>query len=241
MSNRIIIACILWISIFSAIALAGCSQEEAAAQGRAEFRSGDSEVLRDGFRIRRDAVRNRIWLLGLDNVRVYDGQSKRLIREIALPGWSVARFACDPDLVLDVSGSAIVSSNTEARLWRIDGASFDVSQHPIALRERERWDVGFAALAVDVDGTLLALTSVLDSLWAVDLGTGSAGLAVPTATVRNMCGLSLQSSRNAASGLDLFTNFVPAAGSDYAVGASGAEITPATHGPVVVSERGRNP
>ncbi len=133
MSNRIIIACILWISIFTAIAMAGGGQEQAAAQRQAEFGGGGGDVLRDGFRIRRDATRNRIWLLGFDNVRVYDGQTRRLIRAIALPGWSVARFACDPDMVLDGSGSAIVASNVEPRLWRIDADSLEVSQHPIAL------------------------------------------------------------------------------------------------------------
>jgi hypothetical protein len=241
MSKRIIIALILWLSVVSAVAMSGCSREAVPAQAPAALQASDSDALREGLRIRRDAARNRIWLLGLDSVRVYDGQSKRLIRRIALPSWSVARFACDPDMVLDGSGSAIVSSNTEARLWRIDGTTFEVTQHPIALRERERWDVGFAALAVDVDGRLLALTAVSDSLWTVDLAKGSASLATPTPAVRNMCGLGLQSSRNAASGLDLFTNFIPAAGSDYAVGAEGVDIIPDPHGRVVVSERRRNP
>jgi len=50
-------------------------------------------VLRDGFRIRRDEARNRIWLLGLDDVRVYDSVDGRLIRIIALPSWSVPASA----------------------------------------------------------------------------------------------------------------------------------------------------
>ncbi|MGH8622792.1 MAG: hypothetical protein ACRET3_11680, partial [Burkholderiales bacterium] len=228
MSKQIIIASMLWILILAAIVVTGCSQETVPAQGPAAFRGGDGEVLGAGFRIRRDAVRNRIWLLGLDNVRVYDGQSKRLIRTIALPSWSVARFACDPDIVLDGSGSAIVSSNTEARVWRIDADSFEVSEHPITLEGRERWDVGFGALAVSADGTLLALTSVSESLWRIDLGQGSARVVMPTTAVRNMCGLTLQSSGKTADGLDAFTNFVPAAGGDYAVGAAGTAIIPAT-------------
>jgi hypothetical protein len=241
MSNRIIIACIWWISIFAAIVMTGCSPETAPARGPAASQGGDGDILRDGFRVRRDAARNRIWLLGLDHVRVYDGQSKRLIRKIALPSWSVARFACDPDMVLDGSGSAIVSSNTEPRLWRIDARSFEVSQHPIALQGRERWDVGFGALAVSAEGTLLALTSVSESLWRIDLGQGSARTVKPTAALRNMCGLTLQSSGNPMDGLDAFTNFVPAAGSDYAVGSGGTDIAPATSGLVIASERGRNP
>lgn len=241
MTNRIIIACIWWTVIVAAMAVAGCSQEGVHAQGPAAIRGGDGEVLHDGFRIRRDAVRNRIWLLGLDNVRVYDGQSKRLIRNIALPSWSVARFACDPDMVLDGSGSAIVSSNVESRLWRIDADSFEVREHPITLQGRERWDVGFAALAVGADGTLLALTSVSKSLWKIDLGTGSASVATPVAALVNVCGLTLQSSIKTAGGLDAFASFVPAAGSDYAVGAAGTDIILATGGLDITSERGRKP
>jgi hypothetical protein len=238
MSNRIIIACIMWISIFAAIVMTGCSQEQVPAQRPAEFRGGDGDVLRDGFRIRRDAVRNRIWLLSLDNVRVYDGQSKRLIRNIALPSWSVARFACDPDMVLDGSGSAIVSSNVESRLWRIDADSFEVREYPITLQGREHWDVGFGALAVGVDGTLLALTSVSESLWRIDLGKGSASMVAPVGARLNVCGLTTQSSSKTAGGLDAFTNLVPAAGSHYAAGAAGTDIIPATSGLDITSERG---
>lgn len=237
MSNRIIIAVILWISILAASVLAGCGQDQPVAQIAAEWRGGDA--LHDGFRIRRDAIRNRIWLLGLDNVRVYDGQSKQLIRTVSLPGWSVARFACDPDIVLDGSGSAIVSSNTQSRLWRIDSSSFAVSEHSITLEGKERWDVGFAALAIGVDGTLLALTSVSKSLWRIDLVKGSASMSGPEAAILNVCGLTLQSSGTTADGLDAFTNFLPAAGSDYAVGATGMDIILATSGQELTSERGR--
>jgi len=239
MSNRIIIACIWWAVIVAAMAMTGCSREGVHAQVSAAFRGGDSEVLHDGFRIRRDAARNRIWLLGLDNVRVYDGQSKRLIRAFALPSWSVARLACDPDMVLDGSGSAIVSSNVQSRLWRIDADSFEVTEHPISLQGREHWDVGFAALAVGGDGTLLALTSVSKSLWKIDLGKGGASMATPVAALVNMCGLTLQSSGRTAGGLDAFTNFVPAPGSDYAIGAAVTDIIPATSGLDIMSERGR--
>jgi hypothetical protein len=241
MISRIIIACIWWTMIVAAMAVAGCSQDGVYAQGPTASRGADGEVLHDGFRIRRDAARNRIWLLGLDNVRVYDGQSKRLIRTIALPSWSVARLACDPDMVLDRSGSAIISSNVQSLLWRVDADSFEVREHPITLQGRERWDVGFAALAVGVDGRLLALTSVSKSLWRIDLVKGSASMTAPEAAVLNVCGLTLQSSSATAGGLNAFTNFVPAAGSDYAVGGAGTDIILATSGLEVTSERGRKP
>lgn len=239
MSNRIIIACILWISILAATVMSGCGQDQLAAQGQAEFRGGD--ILHDGFRIRRDAVRNRIWLLGLDNVRVYDGQTKQLIRTIALPGWSVARFACDPDMVLDASGSAIVSSNVQARLWRIDGATFKLSDHVITLEGRERWDVGFGALAAARDGTLLALTSVSESIWSIDLERGSARMISPGSAPMNVCRLATRPFAQSSSTLDAFTDFVPAVGSDYAVGTAVTGAPPVAGGLNIALERSYRP
>jgi hypothetical protein len=237
MSNRIVIACILWISILTAAVMAGCSQEPPAARGQAELRGDD--VLHDGFRIRRDAARNRIWVLGLDNVRVYDGRTKRLIQAITLPNWSVVRSGCDPDLVLDASGSAIVSSNVQPRLWRIDAGTFKLSEHPITLEGRERWDVGFGALAVNADGTLLALTSVSEFLWSIDLGKGSARVFTPTGGTLNLCSPRTRSSREAGGGLDEFTHFVPAAGSDYALIPARTEHVAAASGPDIAVVKGR--
>jgi hypothetical protein len=191
MRNQIIVAFIWWIVIFVAMLTAGCSRD-VPAQGPAATRAGHSSLLQDGIRVRRDAVRNRIWLLGLDDVRVYDAANERLIRRVALPNWSVAQYACDPDMVLDESGSAIISSNVQARLWRIDGGTFTVSERDITLQERENWDVGFAALAPAGNGKLLALTSLGGSLWSIDLNKGIAHMAAPTAALQNLCGLTAQ-------------------------------------------------
>lgn len=192
MSNRIIIASIWWTMIFAAFVVAGCSQERNPAQGPAAFRAGNVDVLHDGLSIRRDAARNRIWLLGLDDVRVYDAESKRLIRKIALPSWSVARFICDPDMVLDSSGSAIISSNVQARLWRVDADSFEVKEHGISLQGREQWDVGFGALAFAPDGTLLALTSSGGSIWKIDVARASASMIQPNNPPSRACAFTTQ-------------------------------------------------
>ena len=191
MRNQIIVAFIWWIVMFVAMLTAGCSRD-VPAQGPAASRAGHSSFLQDGIRVRRDAVRNRIWLLGLEDVRVYDATSERLIRRVALPGWSVARNACDPDLVLDESGSAIISSNVQARLWRIDGGTLTVSERDITLQERENWDVGFTALAPADNGKLLAVTSLAGSFWSIDLDKGIALMAAPSAALQNLCGLTAQ-------------------------------------------------
>jgi len=158
----------IWmILLLAASVMAGCGKE-----GNPEYAMSE----RDALRIRTDTGRGRTWVLGLDDVRVYDTASKELIRRIALPNWSVARFICEPDIALDKSGSAFISSNVQARLWRIDADSFEVKAHEISLLGRERWDIGFGALAFSADGTLYALTSSAGSLWKIDVAKASASM-----------------------------------------------------------------
>jgi hypothetical protein len=189
MSHRIIIACIMWISIFAAIVMAGCSDEKSPAQGSTAIHTANGDLLRDGLRIRRDPARNRIWLVGLEDVRVYDAGSKRLIRKIRLPSWSVASFdfACMPDMALDRSGSAFVSSNVQAKLWRIDADSFEVKEYEISLLGREQWAIGFGALAFAPNGTLYALTSSAGSLWKIDVAKASASMIEPDSPPSTAC------------------------------------------------------
>lgn len=171
----------IWMVLFLvASVIAGCGKE-----GNPEYRMDEQGSLR----FRTDAARNRLWALGVDDVRVYDAAKKQLIRKIVLPNWSVARFICDPDMVLDSSGSAVISSNVQARLWRIDADSFEVKEHEISLHGREQWDTGFGALAFAADGTLFAVTSSAGSLWSIDVGKRSARMLEPETTYLNVCEL----------------------------------------------------
>ncbi|MDH5535684.1 MAG: hypothetical protein OEZ08_08970, partial [Betaproteobacteria bacterium] len=111
------------------------------------------------------------------------------VRQVALPSSSVARFICEPDMVLDRSGSAIISSNVQARLWRIDTDSFEVKEYVINLQGRERYDVGFGALGFAADGTLFAVTSTAGSLWRIDLDQRSARIVASETTYLNVCEL----------------------------------------------------
>ena len=192
MRNRIIVVGLIWwIVLFTAMLTAGCSRD-VPAQGQVATRPNPGSFLQDGIRVRRDAARNRIWLLGLEDVRVYDAATERLIRRVALPNWSVARHACDPDMVLDESGSAIISSNVQARFWRIDGGTFTVSELEVTLQEREHWELGFTALAPAGNGKLLALSSPAGLSWSIDLNKRVAQIAAPTAPLQNLCGLTAQ-------------------------------------------------
>jgi hypothetical protein len=135
----------------------------------------------DVLRVREDLARNRLWVLTLDEVRIYhtSATQKRLIRKIALPNWSVVgvRNVCMPDLVLDRSGSAFIASNGEARLVRIDGDRFALQDFSIRFQSREGLDTGFGALAFAADGTLFARTTPDGVLWKIDVAGANATLA----------------------------------------------------------------
>jgi len=172
------------IVMFVVTVMAGCSNEGNPARSSPAARADSNDlrlqaygiVEQDAIRIRKDTARNKLWVLGLDDVRVFDTTKKQFIRKIVLPNWSVARFICAPEMVLDSSGSALISSNVQSRLWRIDADSFEVKQHEIRLQGREQWDTGFGALAFAADGVLYALTSSAGSLWKIDVAKASATL-----------------------------------------------------------------
>ncbi|MGH8642537.1 MAG: hypothetical protein ACRET6_12560 [Burkholderiales bacterium] len=173
--------------VLAGMAMAGCGNDGRGTNDRAlpEYRAGERGVLR----VRTDSARGRLWVLGVDDVRVYDSASKRLVRRIVLQNWDMARFICEPDMLLDPSGSAIISSNMRAKLWRIDADSLKVEEREIRLREREQWDVGFGALMLAADGKLLALSSTGGWLWKVDPDAGTAHLWNRGVPMLNVCDL----------------------------------------------------
>ena len=81
-----------------------------------------------------------------------------------------------PDIALDRAGSAFISSNSQSKLWRVDANSFKVKEYEISLLGKERWDIGFGALAFAADGTLFAAASSANSLWKIDVARASASL-----------------------------------------------------------------
>ena len=189
MSNGIVSVC-SWLTVVLSVAvMTGCSNEGNPARSAMAAPAGNDNALPetsavggwDALRARTDTARNRLWVLGLDHVRVYDTVEKKLMQQIKLPSWSVASFdfACMPDMALDRSGSAFITSNVQARLWRIDADSFEVKEHEISLHGREQWDTGFGALVFAADGALYALTSSAGSLWKIDVATASASMIDP--------------------------------------------------------------
>src|SRR5471032_2461797 len=79
------------------------------------------EETRPVLRIQVDARRNRVWVLSLNGVYIYDSRTRKLVKRIELPDWMVVGevFICAPDLVLAASGAALVTSNILPIVWEI--------------------------------------------------------------------------------------------------------------------------
>jgi hypothetical protein len=129
---------------------------------------------RSVLRVRADRERQRLWVLTLDNVYVYDTRELALIRRIRLPEWFVADFMCAPDMIVDKSGTAFVSHNVQPRVVQIGGHDFEVKEHQLQLISGKQWEIGFGALAFGPDGTLFALSALAGSLFRIDLGRATA-------------------------------------------------------------------
>jgi hypothetical protein len=180
MSNRIVSMGSSLVLLFAIAVTAACGDSGKSSTNFAGRANDLSEANggHDVLRVREDPVRNRLWVLALNEVRVYNTAvtGKRLIRTIALPAWSVLGFrnVCMPDLILDRSGSAFIASNAQARLMRIDGDRFALEDYAISFREREGMDLGFGALAFTADGTLFGRTTPGGMLWKIDVAHASA-------------------------------------------------------------------
>lgn len=194
--------------LFAAGLTAGCGNERNSQAGAPlELAQGDKALLReygltarDGHRVRIDNLRNRLWVLGPEQVRVYDTAKRQLLREIALPAWSRASLACPADLAVDPSGSALVSSNVLTSLVRIDAQSFELTQHDIRLLDKEHWDVGFSALVSGRDGALFAATSSSGTFWKIDLGSSSARMVELNRPLLNVCALNMAADNDPVTG-----------------------------------------
>jgi len=130
------------------------------------YRSPGNSILR----IRLDTQRQRLWILDIGNVHVFDLARNRLIRSIALPNWLYAGHGtnCLPDLQVDAHGAAFVSDNIQPKLWRIDAADFSVYERTVSLDSQHSVDAGFSALAIGEGGVMFAAMAAPGSLWRID-------------------------------------------------------------------------
>ena len=169
--------------VFAAAMLAACDGDPLGA--RASPQEDKEQVLR----IREDPERNRLWLLDHDAVSLYDNRSGKLLQRIVLPGWTYVgkEFGCPPDLALDPSGAAFVTSNVLPVLWRIDPVQLEVTVLDIALDADQDKDVGFTGLAFAADGIFIAANAIHGTLWQIDLRASSAQKLASYTPARGAC------------------------------------------------------
>jgi hypothetical protein len=141
------------------------------------------------LRIKVDTTRNRLWVLGLKHVYIYDITGKQLIRRVVLPDWSVAGFVCSPDMALDPSGAAFIASNAESTLWKIDAEDFGIAAQELTLLAGANRDIGFGALTFAADGVLYALAAHEGSLWRIDIAKAHANKVELSERVFGACTL----------------------------------------------------
>jgi hypothetical protein len=181
-----------WLAAaLSAAFLAGCDAwPDETVNGKPRALEERPQGRLEALRVQSDTARNRLWVLHRDAVYVYAITTRRQIGRIVLPDWMYVGepFNCAPDLALDPSGAAIVSSNVRASLWRLDPERFAVTRHDLELDTDRDKDVGFTGLAF-ADGALFGIDAVHGSLWKIDLATAKAEKIELSAPVRGACGL----------------------------------------------------
>ncbi len=140
----------------------------------------------EALRVRADVARNRLWVLRGDGVDVYEITTRRRIGRI---GMFVGEPSdCAPDLAIDPSGAAIVSSSVRTVLWRLDPERLEARRQTLARDADRQKIVGFTGLAF-VDGVLFGVDAVRGSLWKIDLAAGKAEKLALSSPVRGACGL----------------------------------------------------
>jgi hypothetical protein len=143
------------------------------------------------LRIRLDPVRERLWILDVGAVHVFDLAQKRLLRSVRLANWSYIGygFNCLPDLRLDAKGAAFVSDNSQPKLWRIDSDTFSVREHNVEFGSLPALDAGFSALAVTGEGLMFGAMAASGLLWRIDTATFRAERIPLSTPVRGACGM----------------------------------------------------
>jgi hypothetical protein len=133
------------------------------------------------LRVRFDDKRDRIWILDAAGVYLYEAATSRLIHRWPLEQTQHSLQHCLPDIAVHPSGALYESSAVAPKIWRIDGASFAVTEHDIQADSDHGKDFGFSALAFAGDsGTLYAASATTGSLWKIDSDRNEATkLALP--------------------------------------------------------------
>lgn len=148
------------------------------------------------LRIRVDQQRDRLWVLDSDALYLYRLTSSELVHRINLPYFYYSRFNCFPDMVIGRSGSVLISSSVQPKLWLVDSQSLAVDAFDVEVDKDGDKDFGFSALVFANNGaTLYAASATIGALWRIDVARQRASKITLSKPIRGACSL-MTSRRN---------------------------------------------
>jgi hypothetical protein len=183
----------------SSITLGALLVTAAAAAGEAarELAPGYEEGM-PVLRLQKDAARGRGWLLTASGVFLFDLKTRRTMAHVSLPGWVWVgeEFSCPPDLAIGPDGEALISSNVEPTLLRVDPVTFAVSRHTPLLDADTDKDVGFTGLTFSsAQGTFYAV-SHFGALWRIDRSLRRAQKVDLPSPMPRACGVAIRATKS---------------------------------------------
>jgi hypothetical protein len=143
------------------------------------------------LQFQKDPMRDRGWVLTRSGVFVFDFRSRQTTAHVPLPEWVWAgeAFSCLPDLALGPKGEALISSNVEPTLWRIDAVTLAVTRHPLVLDAHVTKDVGFTGLSFSQAQNAFYAVSHFGALWRIDPLLRRAQEIELSTPIRGACGV----------------------------------------------------
>jgi hypothetical protein len=179
----------------SILALGGCDGRVASEQSpRTSSAASESNV-----RYQVDAANGRIWWLTREGVFLRDARTPQKIA-VPIPGWQWAGepYGCLPALALGPNGEALVTSDVESTVWKIDPDTLVVSMHVLAPDSDLDKDVGYTALAFSSEhGAFFAVSGLHGSLWKIDSSLTRAQKIAVSAPMPKACGVAVSAPQKA--------------------------------------------
>jgi len=192
MSNGIATLSLLAASI---IALGGCDSGVGTNQPLRPAAAASEQNVR--YQV--DAAHGRIWWLTREGVFLRDARMPQRIA-VPIPGWQFAGepYGCLPALALGPNGEALVTSDVESTVWKIDPDTLAVSMHVLAPDADLDKDVGYTALAYSTEhAAYFAISGLQGSLWKIDPSLTRAQKIALSAPMPKACGVAVSAPQKA--------------------------------------------
>jgi hypothetical protein len=174
--------------IFSLASFGACDNAQAQKPvSPATAYKGRAPIIRQQI----DVTRNRVWILALDGVHVYNQGTGKKVGSAVLPGWSWVGepYGCSPALAIGPEGEAVITSDVFPVVWRIDPATLAVTSTALALDTDADKDMGFSGLIyAPAQGAFFAAGTFSGSFWRIDPALKTAKKIALSTRLPRTCG-----------------------------------------------------